>query len=123
MLGALAKARDKREPLALDLPEQRVVLDEMGRIASVAPRERLDAHRLVEDYMIAANVAAARALEKKQAPVMYRIHETPSREKMVALKEYLETFDLSLALGQVVQAKTFNRILARSRSAPNAPRS
>jgi len=109
--AALAKARDRREPLALDLPERRVMLDEMGRIASVAARERLDAHRLVEDYMIAANVAAARALEKKQAPVMYRIHDTPSREKMVALKEYLETFDLSLALGQVVQAKTFNRIL------------
>jgi ribonuclease R len=109
--AALATARDKREPLALDLPEQRVMLDEMGRIASVAPRERLDAHRLVEDYMIAANVAAARALEKKQAPVMYRIHETPSREKMVALKEYLETFDLSLALGQVVRPKTFNHIL------------
>jgi ribonuclease R len=109
--AALARARDKREPLALDLPEQRVVLDEMGRIASVAARERLDAHRLVEDYMIAANVAAARALEKKQAPVMYRIHDTPSREKMVALKDYLETFDLPLALGQVVQAKTFNRIL------------
>ena len=109
--AALATARDKREPLALDLPEQRVVLDEMGRIASVAPRERLDAHRLVEDYMIAANVAAARALEKKQAPVMYRIHETPSREKMVALKDYLETFDLSLALGQVVRPKTFNHIL------------
>ena len=116
--AALAKARDKREPLALDLPEQRVMLDEMGRIASVAARERLDAHRLVEDYMIAANVAAARALEKKQAPVMYRIHDTPSREKMVALKEYLETFDLSLALGQVVQAKTFNRILAQVEERP-----
>ena len=110
--AALAKARDRREPLALDLPEQRVMLDEMGRIASVSPRERLDAHRLVEDYMIAANVAAARALEKKQAPVMYRIHETPSREKMVALKDYLETFDLPLALGQVIRPKTFNRILA-----------
>jgi len=109
--AALAKARDKREPLELDLPEQRVQLDEKGRIASVAPRERLDAHRLVEDYMIAANVAAARALEKKQAPVMYRIHETPSREKMVALKDYLGTFDVPLALGQVVRPKTFNRIL------------
>ncbi len=116
--AALARARDKREPLALDLPEQRVMLDEMGRIASVAARERLDAHRLVEDFMIAANVAAARALEKKQAPVMYRIHETPSREKMVALKEYLETFDLSLALGQVVQPKTFNRILREVEDRP-----
>jgi ribonuclease R len=107
----LKAARDRREPLALDLPEQRVMLDEKGRIASVSPRERLDAHQVVEDFMIAANVAAAKALEKKQAPVMYRIHETPSREKMVALKDYLATFDLPLALGQVVRPKTFNHIL------------
>jgi ribonuclease R len=107
----LKAARDRREPLELDLPEQRVMLDEKGRIASVGARERLDAHKLVEDYMIAANVAAAKALEKKQAPVMYRIHETPSREKLVALKDYLATFDVSLALGQVVRPKTFNHIL------------
>jgi ribonuclease R len=107
----LKAARGRREPLELDLPEQRVMLDEKGRIASVAPRERLDAHQVVEDFMIAANVAAAKALEKKQAPVMYRIHETPSREKLVALKDYLATFDLPLALGQVVRPKTFNHIL------------
>lgn len=108
---ALAEARGRREPLELDLPEQRVALDETGRITSVAPRERLDAHRVVEDFMIAANVAAARALEKKQAPVMYRIHETPSREKLTALKDYLATFDIPLALGQVVRPRLFNRIL------------
>jgi len=107
----LKAARNRREPLELDLPEQRVMLDEKGRIASVAPRERLDAHQVVEDFMIAANVAAAKALEKKQAPVMYRIHETPSREKMVALKDYLATFDVPLALGQVVRPRTFNHIL------------
>jgi ribonuclease R len=107
----LKAARDRREPLELDLPEQRVMLDEKGRIASVGARERLDAHQVVEDFMIAANVAAAKALEKKQAPVMYRIHETPSREKLVALKDYLATFDVSLALGQVVRPKTFNHIL------------
>jgi len=110
---ALAQARDAREPLDLDLPERRVVLDEKGRILSVAPRERLDAHRLVEDYMIAANVAAAKALEAKKRPVMYRDHEPPSREKLVALKDYLETFDIAFALGQVVQPSTFNQILAK----------
>ncbi|MBO9376485.1 VacB/RNase II family 3'-5' exoribonuclease [Sphingomonas histidinilytica] len=109
----LAKARDAREPLDLDLPERRVVLDEKGRILSVAPRERLDAHRLVEDYMIAANVAAAKALEAKKAPVMYRDHEPPSREKLVALKDYLATFDMEFALGQVVRPATFNHILSR----------
>lgn len=108
---ALYKAREKREPLDLDLPERRIVLDEMGRILSVAPRERLDAHKLIEEYMIAANVAAAKALEAKKAPVMYRIHEPPAREKLVALKEYLKTFDMEFALGQVIKPATFNRIL------------
>ncbi|OJU23254.1 MULTISPECIES: VacB/RNase II family 3'-5' exoribonuclease [unclassified Sphingomonas] len=110
---ALAAARDKREPLELDLPERRVVLDEKGRIMSVAPRERLDAHRLIEDYMVAANVAAARALEVKKAPVMYRVHEPPAREKLVALKDYLETFGVPFALGQVIKPATFNRIIER----------
>jgi ribonuclease R len=110
---ALYKAREKRGPLDLDLPERRIVLDEKGRILSVAPRERLDAHKLIEEYMIAANVAAAKALEAKKAPVMYRIHEPPSREKLVALKDYLKSFDVDFALGQVVRPDTFNHILAR----------
>jgi ribonuclease R len=110
---ALFSARQKRDPLELDLPERRVMLDEKGRISSIAPRDRLDAHRLVEDFMIAANVAAARALEAKKAPVMYRVHEPPSREKLVALKDYLSTFGIEFALGQVVKPATFNRIIEK----------
>ncbi len=110
---ALYKAREKRGPLDLDLPERRIVLDEMGRILSVAPRERLDAHKLIEDYMIAANVAAAKALEAKKAPVMYRVHEPPAREKLVALKDYLKTFGVEFALGQVIRPATFNHVLDR----------
>jgi len=117
----LRKARDKREPLALDLPERRVVLDEYGKIVSVAVRERLDAHMLIEDYMIAANVAAAKALEAKKAPVMYRVHEPPSRDKLVALKDYLATFDIEFALGQVVKPATFNRLIARVGEAEEKP--
>ncbi len=109
--GALRAAREKRQPLELDLPERQVVLDEKGRITSVAERERLDAHRLVEDYMIAANVAAARALEAKKSPVMYRIHEPPSREKLETLKDYLDTYDIAFTLGQVIKPETFNRII------------
>ena len=108
----LAKARSAREPLELDLPERRVVLDDAGRIAEIALRERLDAHRLVEDFMIAANVAAAKALESRKAPITYRVHEPPTREKLVALKEYLASFDRKLALGQVITPTLFNRILA-----------
>jgi ribonuclease R len=110
---ALYSARVKRGPLELDLPERQVMLDEKGRITSVAARERLDAHKLIEDYMIAANVAAARALEAKKAPVMYRDHEPPSREKLVALKDYLKTFGVEFALGQVVRPATFNHIIDR----------
>ncbi|MEO7247792.1 MAG: VacB/RNase II family 3'-5' exoribonuclease, partial [Novosphingobium sp.] len=107
----LEKARDARDPLALELPERQVRLDEHGRISEIAIRERLDAHRVVEDFMIAANVAAAKALEDKVAPVVYRVHEVPSREKLVALKDYLATFDMKLAMGQVITPGLFNRML------------
>ncbi len=109
----LAKARSARGPLELDLPERRVVLDDAGKIVSVAVRERLDAHMLIEDYMIAANVAAAMALESRKAPVMYRVHEPPSRDKLVALKEYLATYDIGFALGQVITPAIFNRLIER----------
>ena len=109
--GLLAKARDARAPLDLDLPERQVILDDKGSIAEIRVRERLDAHRLIEDYMIAANVAAAKALEAKKSPVMYRIHEPPSREKLVSLKDYLETFERSFALGQVITPAVFNRLI------------
>ena len=109
----LAKARDQREPLDLDIPERRVQLDEAGRITSIAVRERLDAHRLIEDFMIAANVAAAKALEAKKAPCMYRVHEPPAREKLMALKDYLETFEIAFALGQVITPKVFNHLIER----------
>ncbi len=108
---ALEKARKSRDPLELELPERRVVLDEQGRIAEIALRERLDAHRVVEDFMIAANVAAAKALESKVAPVVYRLHEPPSREKLVAFKDYLATFERKFALGQVITPGLFNRML------------
>lgn len=107
----LKKARDKRQPLDLDLPERRVRLDEEGRIAEIATRARLDVHRLIEDMMICANVAAAKALEAKKQPVAYRVHETPAREKLLALKDYLGTLDISFALGQVIQPKTFNGLM------------
>ena len=108
---ALSDARHARDPLELELPERRVVLNEQGQIAEIALRERLDAHRVVEDFMIAANVAAAKALEAKTAPVVYRVHEPPSREKLIALRDYLATMGKKLALGQVVTPSLFNRMM------------
>lgn len=110
---ALKAARDKRGPLELDLPERQVMLNDAGEIAEIRLRERLDAHRLIEDYMIAANVAAAKALERKKSPLIYRVHEPPSREKLVALRDYLKTHDVEFALGQVIQPEMFNRIIER----------
>ena len=110
----LFAAREDREPLDLDIPERRVVLDDEGHIVEVAVHERLDAHRLVEDFMIAANVAAAKQLEAKASPLIYRVHEPPSREKLVALRDYVGTFDLQLALGQVVRPALFNRLLEKA---------
>ena len=107
----LAAARTERDPLELELPERQVKLDDKGQIAEIALRERFDAHRVVEDFMIAANVAAAKALEAKTAPVVYRIHETPSREKLINLREYLGTQGRKLALGQVITPGLFNRML------------
>ena len=108
---ALNAAREDRDPLDLDLPERRVVLDQQGRIAEIALRERLDAHRVVEDFMIAANVAAAKALESKASPVVYRVHEPPTREKLVALRDYFDAIGRKLALGQVVTPGLFNRMI------------
>ncbi|SFP42079.1 ribonuclease R [Qipengyuania nanhaisediminis] len=107
----LHKAREARDPLDLELPERQVRLNDEGVIEEIAVRERLDAHRVVEDFMIAANVAAAKALEAKKAPVVYRVHETPSREKLVAFKEYLATQGRNFALGQVITPGLFNRML------------
>jgi ribonuclease R len=118
---ALMRARGKRGPLELDLPEKRVVLDSEGRVQGIVVRERFDAHRVIEDMMIAANVAAAKALEAKKAPVMYRDHEAPSREKLTSLKEYLGTLGVSFALGQVITPATFNRVIERCRDRADLP--
>ena len=107
----LFAAREARDPLDLELPERQVKLNDEGRIEEIRLRERLDAHRVVEDFMIAANVAAAKALEARTAPVVYRIHESPSREKLINLREYLATQGRKLALGQVITPGLFNRML------------
>ncbi len=111
----LKKARDSRNPLGIDMPERRIALDDKGRVVGVAVRAHLDAHQMIEDFMIAANVAAAKALEGKKSPLIYRVHEPPAREKLVALKDYLKTFDIEFTLGQVIRPSTFNAIIAKVR--------
>ncbi len=116
--GALSKARRKRGPLELDLPERIVRLAPDGDIVSVEPRHVLASHRLIEDFMILANVCAAETLEEKNVPCMYRVHDEPDREKLAALREFLKSMDLPLAPGQVQKASNFNTILSKAKGAP-----
>ncbi|MBP7000083.1 ribonuclease R [Amaricoccus sp.] len=108
---AAARARDDRAPLNLDLPERRILLSDEGRVLSVAFRERLAAHRLIEDFMILANVAAAETLEEKKLRLLYRVHEEPSPEKLEALREVVASVGLTLAKGQVLKTSQLNRLL------------
>ena len=109
--AAAAKARDERAPLILDLPERRIEISAAGEVTSVRFRERLEAHRLIEEFMILANVAAAETLEKKRRPLLYRVHEEPNPMKLDALREQAEESGLALAKGQVLKTSHLNRLL------------
>lgn len=110
--GALKTARDERQPLDLDLPERKLVLDAEGRVLSVRIPERLDAHRLIEECMILANVCAAESLERALSGLMYRVHDEPSIEKMRGLSEVLASIGQKLPKAGALQPTLFNRILA-----------
>jgi ribonuclease R len=116
--AALCKARDQRGPLELDLPERKILLDKEGRVSKVVVPDRLDAHRLVEEFMIQANVAAAEQLIKKRSPLLFRVHEEPSTEKLRTLQEFLRTTNIPFSLGQVVRSKHFNQILQAALGTP-----
>ena len=112
---AAARARDIRGPLDLDLPERKIILKQDGTVDRVATPPRFEAHRLIEEFMIAANVAAAETLEAKRQALIYRAHDEPSLEKMNALAEFLATIGIKFAKGQVLRPAQFNTILARVR--------
>ncbi|PIE16215.1 MAG: ribonuclease R [Rhodobacterales bacterium] len=111
---ALLTARKHRQPLELDLPERRITLSDDGKVASVDFRERLDAHRMIEEFMVLANVAAAEELIKKRTPLLFRVHEEPSPEKLDALREVAQSAGLVLAKGQVLQTRHLNNLLAQA---------
>lgn len=114
--AALARARNAREPLDLDLPERRIVLDDAGHVTSVAFKDRLTAHRVIEDFMILANVCAAETLAAKRTPLLYRVHEEPPPEKMETLREIADSAGLTLAKGQVLTTRLLNRLLHDARN-------
>ncbi len=111
----LARGRDARQPLDLDLPERKILLKPDGSVDRVVVPERLEAHRLIEEMMIQANVAAAETLEAKRQALVYRVHDAPSLAKQESLREYLQTIGMSLARGPSLRPAQFNGILERVR--------
>ncbi|KAB2835960.1 MAG: ribonuclease R [Caedimonadaceae bacterium] len=111
----LEKEREHREPLDLNLPERKVLIDEKSIVQSIVERVRLESHKLIEEFMILANVAAAKCLEQKKHLCMYRVHEHPTEEKIESLREFLKGGPLSLAKGQVFQPKHFNQLIDRAK--------
>jgi len=109
--AALKAARAERQPLDLDLPERRIELDKDGTVKSVNFKDRLDAHRLIEEFMVLANVAAAETLLSKKTPLLYRIHEEPSPAKLDALRETAQAAGYTLAKGQVLHTRHLNKLL------------
>ncbi len=116
---ALTVARAHRDPLDLDLPERRIVLGPDGHVASIAYRDRLESMKLIEEFMVLANVAAAESLEEKRTPLIYRVHDTPLKEKLYAFSDFLRTLNLNFARGQVVKPGAFNRILEQGKGKPH----
>ncbi|MEO1107007.1 MAG: ribonuclease R [Pseudomonadota bacterium] len=109
--AALKTARAARQPLELDLPERKIFLSDTGEVTSVAFRDRLDAHKLIEEFMILANVAAAETLIAKRRPLLFRVHEEPAPEKLESLRETAQAAGLNLAKGQVLQTRHLNALL------------
>lgn len=111
----LAAAREKRGALDLDMPERKVEIGSNGHISRIAPRQRFDSHKLIEEFMIAANVAAAETLEARHTPCMYRVHDVPDPAKVTALADFVSALGFRMAKGQVMTATQFNRLLAQAR--------
>jgi ribonuclease R len=114
----LDAAREKRGALDLDVPERKIAVNKEGIMTGVAVRARLDSHRLIEEFMILANVAAALALEAKQAPCVYRIHDRPTGDKLMAARTFLEAFGLSLPKTGVAEPKQINHVLKQAKELP-----
>jgi ribonuclease R len=113
--GSLATARKKRDPLDLDLPERRIVIGDDGKVKSIAFRDRLESMRLIEEFMVLANVAAAETLERSRSPLIYRVHEHPSKERLFSFSDYLRTIGIGFAKGQVIKPGVFNKILVQAK--------
>ncbi|THD75337.1 MAG: ribonuclease R [Phenylobacterium sp.] len=118
--AVLKKGRNIRSPLAIESAERKITINREGEVAAITPRASLEAHRLIEEFMIQANVCAAETLEAKRTPLIYRIHDAPSQEKLQALVDFLGTMNIPWTKGEAPRTERFNRLLADTRETPNA---
>ena len=116
----LTRGRIAREPLEIEIPERKVMLNADGGVERIVTPPRLDAHKLIEEFMIQANVSAAETLEERGAPTVYRIHDEPSFEKLEALRDFLGSLDMTLTKSGGLRPSQFNAILRRVRATPES---
>jgi ribonuclease R len=112
--------RRARQPLNIESMERRIVIDADGKVASIEPRKSLEAHKLIEEMMIQANVCAAETLEQRGSPLIYRVHDAPSMEKLQALADFLGTLQMPWNKGEAPRTERFNKLLAETREGPHA---
>ncbi|MGH7022798.1 MAG: ribonuclease R [Caulobacteraceae bacterium] len=118
--AALNEARKARSPLEIASTERRIVIGADAKVVSIEPRAALEAHRLIEEFMIQANVCAAETLERRRSPLIWRVHDAPSADKLAALKDFLATLDLPWSSGEAARTSRFNRLLTQTRDGPHA---
>jgi ribonuclease R len=116
----MLKGRLKRSPLAIESPERRIRMNAEGQIISIEPRVSLEAHRLIEEMMIQANVCAAETLEQKKTPLLYRVHDAPSQEKLFNLGDFLQTIGKPWTKGEPATTRRFNKLLDETRGGDHA---
>lgn len=112
--GTLRKGRESRAPLAIELPERRIHIDEDGKVSGITLRDRFDAHKLIEEFMVQANVCAAESLAEKKTPAIVRFHDSPDREKLQGLVDFLPALDLKFSLGERVTTSRLNKLLGQA---------
>ena len=117
---SLLGARIARGTLDLDLPERKVNLSPEGEVLSISPRPRLDSHRLIEEFMVLANVAAAEELERLTRPCVYRVHAPPTDEKLANLRGFLNGLGISLPPGNQIQPRDLDHVLRKAAGTPDA---
>ncbi len=117
--AVLKEGRDRRSPLDIDSVERRILLGADGAVAAITPRQSLEAHKLIEEFMIQANVSAAETLEQRRTPLIYRVHDAPSPEKLQALADFLATLGIPWNKGEPARTERFNRLLEQTRGGPH----